>query len=311
MPNLEIDISWQVLRRIVHDWAGTAAELAEVKPLVGGCINTTLALRTADGQRAVLKISPHRVDRRYQQEAWQLNLLRDEGVPVPQVYEARLGSLEDPFSYLLMEFVDGVNLGDARQQCTDEQFDHLQMHLADLVLRMHERCTSRYGRVSAHSDRQFDAWPAFYRHVYDPIWQEIEKHPLLPSKCRKQIARLHARLDVLLAHDDRPRLVHWDLWSTNLLAAPDPHGRWWITALLDPNCKFAHAEAEIAYMELFHTITPAFLRAYQQTHRLPSEYHRVRKPVYQLYPLINHLHLFGNEYLKPLLAAVERIAPLI
>jgi len=235
----------------VHDWAGTAAELAEVKPLVGGCINTTLALRTADGQRAVLKISPHRVDRRYQQEAWQLNLLRDEGVPVPQVYEARLGSLEDPFSYLLMEFVDGVNLGDARQQCTDEQFDHLQMHLADLVLRMHERCTSRYGRVSAHSDRQFDAWPAFYRHVYDPIWQEIEKHPLLPSKCRKQIARLHARLDVLLAHDDRPRLVHWDLWSTNLLAAPDPHGRWWITALLDPNCKFAHAEAELAYMDLF------------------------------------------------------------
>ena len=52
----ENDISWQVLRRIVHDWAGSAAELSEVKPLEGGCINTTLALMTKSGPRAVLKI---------------------------------------------------------------------------------------------------------------------------------------------------------------------------------------------------------------------------------------------------------------
>ena len=45
MPVQETDISWQVLRRIVHDWVGAAAELAEVKPLVGGCINTTVRSR--------------------------------------------------------------------------------------------------------------------------------------------------------------------------------------------------------------------------------------------------------------------------
>ena len=44
MPLHESDISWQLLRRIVHDWLGASAELTEVKPLVGGCINTTLAL---------------------------------------------------------------------------------------------------------------------------------------------------------------------------------------------------------------------------------------------------------------------------
>src|ERR1700722_10244519 len=36
------DISWQMLRRIVHDWMGSSAELAEVKPLTGGSIATTL-----------------------------------------------------------------------------------------------------------------------------------------------------------------------------------------------------------------------------------------------------------------------------
>ena len=88
-------------------------------------------------------------------------------------------------------------------------------------------------------------------------------------------------------------------------------GKWRIVSLLDPNCKFGHAEAEIAYLELFHTVTPAFLKAYQQSHKLSPEYHRVRKPVYQLYSLMNHLLLFGGEYLKPLCAAIEKVAPLV
>ena len=40
----EIDISWQALRRIVQEWAGTSAELSEFVPLHGGQINTTLEL---------------------------------------------------------------------------------------------------------------------------------------------------------------------------------------------------------------------------------------------------------------------------
>ena len=139
----------------------------------------------------------------------------------------------------------------------------------------------------------------------------MAKLKLLPPKCRKQVDKIHDRLERLVAHGDRPRLVHWDLWSTNVLARPDEHGRWWVASLLDPNCKFAHAEAELAYLELFRTVTPAFLRAYQQTRRLSDEYHRIRKPIYQLYPLIDHVNHFGQEYLKPLLAAVERLGAIV
>ena len=88
-------------------------------------------------------------------------------------------------------------------------------------------------------------------------------------------------------------------------------GRWHVAALLDPACKYAHCEAELSYMEQFHTVTPAFLRTYQQSQRLAPEYHRVRKPVYQLYEMLNHLYVFGPEYLKPTLAAVERVSPLV
>jgi fructosamine-3-kinase len=64
-------------------------------------------------------------------------------------------------------------------------------------------------------------------------------------------------------------------------------------------------------MDLFHTSTPAFNRAYQRTHRLDEAYHRMRKPIYQLYPLMNHVQLFGHEYVKPLLGALEKCSALI
>src|SRR5437764_5119829 len=118
MSSQENEVSWQVLRRIVHEWAGTTAELAEVTPLVGGCINTTLALTTRDGERAVLKITPHRVDKTYADEAHQLKVIQEAGVPVPEVYVCRSGTLDRPFSYILMQFVDGIDLSAAKAACT-------------------------------------------------------------------------------------------------------------------------------------------------------------------------------------------------
>ncbi|HWP40350.1 MAG TPA: fructosamine kinase family protein [Tepidisphaeraceae bacterium] len=309
----ESDISWQVLRRIVQQWAGTSAELAEVKPLVGGMINTTLCLTLSDGQRVVLKISPHRVNRDYEREAHQLNLLRSLGIPTPRVYQLETGSLEDPHSLILMEYIDGVDLSEARRQCSAEQFDQLQQHLAEILRTMHAQTAGAYQRVLPGEDvRTFSNWPEFYRHLYDPIVHEVQKNPELGPRARKQIQKVHEKLDRLIAHSDSPRLVHWDVWSTNLLARPDASGRWRICAVLDPNCKYAHAEAEIAYIDLFNTCNHAFLKAYQQPgNRLDDSYHRMRKPVYQLYPLIHHVNLFGREYIKPMLAALDRVAGLL
>ncbi|MEO6435746.1 MAG: fructosamine kinase family protein [Tepidisphaeraceae bacterium] len=310
MSNGDVDISWQSLRRIVQDWAGTAAELSEFVPLHGGQINTTLDLHLKDGNRLVIKVSPHRVDKSYEREAYQLTLLKSCGVPVPEVYRWKIGSLDDPFSYILLEFVEGVGMAEAKQQTTPEEFDALQVELAELVGKMHDNVNAKYMRVMEGGD-SYESWPAFYRAVYDPIWQEAEKEPLLSKHCRKQIGRIHERLDRLVAHHDQPRLVHWDLWNTNILVRRSADGKWRVAAVLDPNCKFAHAEAEIAYLEMFHTVTPAFMKRYQQHHKLPPEYHQFRKPIYQLYPMINHVRLYGESYLKPLTAALERTNHLV
>jgi fructosamine-3-kinase len=306
----EGDISWQVLRRILKEWLGDSAELAEVKPLVGGCVNTTLELTSKDGQKAVLKICAHRVSRAYAHEAFQLEILRKIGIPVPEVYVWKTGTLDDPYSYLLMEFIDGIDLAHARRTCTADEYDYLQSHLADLVLMIHDNTSDGYGRVRSDAPRT-ERWANFFREVYEPLVKDVEKSGVLPVKCRKNLHKIHDKLERVLTNEDRPRLVHWDLWATNLLAKKNGDGRWHINAVLDPNCKYAHAEAELAYLELFHTSTPAFFKTYQKKFKLSTDYHRVRKPLYQLYSLVNHVHIFGSEYVKPMTEMLERVSAVV
>ena len=98
MSHQENEISWQVLRRIVRQWAGDSAELAEVRPLVGGNMGSTLAIVTTASDRAVLKIAHHRVNPDYAREAHQLKLLRTIGLPAPQVYLQHTADLDNPDS---------------------------------------------------------------------------------------------------------------------------------------------------------------------------------------------------------------------
>ncbi len=304
----EMDISWAVLRGIIRQWAGASAELAQVKTLDGGCISTAVLLELTDGAKAVCKISAHRVDRSYVNEAHQLGMLSQLGLPVPRVYAAKVGTLDDPFSYILMEFREGINLNEARKACNEEQFDALQSNLAEMMLTLHSQTSTRYSRAEVDpKPEEYSSWPEFLRHIFDPLCKEISQSPLVGVKPRKQIAKVMGKLDQLVSHSDIPRLVHWDVWAANLLCQPDASGKWAVTTILDPSCKYAHAEAELAYMALFHTITPTFAKTYQRQRRLPDEYHRIRKPVYQLFFLMNHVCLFGAEYVKPLLATLDQI----
>ncbi len=157
----------------------------------------------------------------------------------------------------------------------------------------------------------FTDWPAFYRSLVDPIWQEAERMNCLPGKTHKTISRVHERLEKLLAHGDKPRLCHGDLWSGNVLCRVDTNGNWHVAAIIDPELRHAHYESEIAYMDLSKTINHAFKQAYQSHLRLPDNYHRVRKPIYQLYALVNQLQLNGHAHASRVIESAEKLASIV
>lgn len=303
------DVSWQTLRRIARSWAGDSVEIEEVRHLHGGSVSNTMAIVLNTGEKAVLKISPHRVDRSVAREAQQLSHLRVIGVPVPAVYRWKLGDLDEPDSFLLMEHVEGIDLAKAKAQCSTAEFEALQDDLARIVLVMHGQTSDVYMRVgtTGAEGAEFAEWPAFFRSVYDGMWRELEKDSATEKSCRKAFNKVHDALPKLLTHGDVPRLVHWDLWSANVLAAPGKEG-WKVTAILDPMCKYAHAEVELAYLEMFQTVNGAFMRRYKRELKLDEGYAALRREVYQLYFLMDHAAFFGGQYHGKLAEAAERMA---
>ncbi len=113
-------------------------------------------------------------------------------------------------------------------------------------------------------------------------------------------ARLRARLEVI-AHGleawlpDAPAcLVHGDLWSGNVLFTPRG------PAIIDPAVYRHYPEVDLAMLTLFGAPGEAFFEAYWNG-SAPDDWPR-RERLFQLYPLLNHLLLFGGGYR----GAVER-----
>lgn len=306
--SLSDDVSWPVLSRIANQWLGESVELTGVKSLHGGSMSMTLLLQFRRRQSVVLKIAPHMVVQQYQHEAYQLNMLRDWGLPCPEVYASKLGDLDDPNSYLLMEQMPGESLSSVRSKLSHEDLNHVEMHLADIVLQLHGQTGPLYRKVEDGNEQGTRDYAHFFHGIYDPILDDVIAMKLIPAPLRRRICSIHDKLDRLVQHRDKARLVHGDLWSSNLLVQPDRHGKWWVSGLLDPNCRYSHAEVELAYLELFRTVTPAFFRVYEQVLRLDDEYRRIRRDLYMIYPLLNHIRLFGQQYVKPLGVVAERIS---
>lgn len=91
-------------------------------------------------------------------------------------------------------------------------------------------------------------------------------------------------------------LVHGDLWSGNLLySSRGP-------ALIDPAVYCHYPEVDLAMLTLFGAPGDDFFDAYWNG-SAPHDWPR-REALFQLYPLLNHLVLFGAAYRGRLLSAL-------
>ena len=109
------------------------------------------------------------------------------------------------------------------------------------------------------------------------------------------------QLDALLAHDPPPSLLHGDLWGGN--AAATVGGE---PVVFDPACYYGDREADLAMTELFGGFAPAFYSAYRDTWQVDPGY-AVRRDLYNLYHVLNHLNLFGGGYRAQAEGMVERL----
>ena len=119
----------------------------------------------------------------------------------------------------------------------------------------------------------------------------VERLELL---CRE----LYKRIDMATI---TPSLLHGDLWSGNILF--NING----ATLIDPALSFGDKEMDLAYIKMFDTFGDTFFETYQEVHPLSEDFYEVKVPLYQIYPLLVHVALYGGSYIMQLEQILKRL----
>lgn len=269
---------------------GGRAMLRRATALGGGCIAPVMRLELADGRRLVAKRSVHAAI-----EARMLSELAAAGAPVPAV------TAQDGAWLVMTDLGGGPGLADAQAARAAGR----------ALARLHARTGPRYGYAIdvvigplPQENTPCDDWPAFYgRRRLVAMAEEAQRAGRLPAKLAARVARLAERLAEWLPAAPPPSLLHGDFWHGNILSE---RGR--LCGFIDPAIYWGDAGVDLAMLDLFGARDAAFLEGYGEVAgTVPAV---ARDPavmaLYQLWPLLVHVRLFGGSYLARTVRILER-----
>lgn len=257
--------------------------------LNGGCIGEVYRLHLEDGRSIVAKIASGN-GATLDIEGYMLRYLAEHSeLPVPEV-------LHSSESLLLMAHIEGNSrLGAGEQR-----------HAAELLAALHSISAPQFGLEndtligSLHQPNpQSDKWLSFFteqRLLY--MGRVALDAGRLPRQIMIRLEAFCSKLDQFLQEPEHPSLIHGDMWTTNILAR-----RGEIMGFVDPAIYYAHPEIELAFSTLFNTFGTAFFERYEELRPIPEGFFEERRDIYNLYPLLVHVRLFGSGYV----GSVERI----
>ena len=278
------------VREAVTAIMGTA--VADITPLSGGCIGQVYRLRLATGDTVVAKVDESSTPR-LSIEAYMLRYLAQHSqLPVPAVYH-------DADQLLILQFLSGHSHFSAGAQA----------HAAELLAALHSVTAPAFGLAQdtligglIQPNPWTDSWLTFFReHRLWYMAREALRAGRLPAEFLPRLTRLGDRLSDWLMEPERPSLIHGDVWTTNVLARGNV-----ITGFVDPAIYYADPEIELAFTTLFGTFDRAFFARYQELRPIAPGFTEIRRDLYNLYPLLVHVRLFGGSYVSSVDAILRR-----
>lgn len=266
--------------------AGACGTLRSLQAVGGGCINDGYRLAAAGGDY-FLKLNRNAPAALFEAEAAGLQQLAATGclrVPRPVCW----GDAER-CAFLVLEWLDLRAGGPA----ADEQ-------LGRQLAALHRQPQPYFGW---HRDNHIGATPQPNAPADDWIgfWSRRRLGHQLDLAARRgyggTLQRDGEELCRLLpglfpGYRPQPALLHGDLWGGNWACVAGS-----VPVLFDPACYYGDREADVAMTELFGGFGNRFYAVYREAWPLDSGY-RVRKQLYNLYHILNHLNLFGSAYLS-------------
>ncbi|MBL4789745.1 MAG: fructosamine kinase family protein [Kordiimonadaceae bacterium] len=116
-----------------------------------------------------------------------------------------------------------------------------------------------------------------------------------------RIETFSSKLPNYLPKLPKSSLLHGDLWNGNMLIDGDK-----AAAFIDPAISYGHAEMDLAFAEMMGGLSPNFLENYHDLSPIEPGYREERRAIYQLWPLLVHVRLFGGGYVSQVEAILAR-----
>lgn len=263
----------------------------DVSRLTGGCINDCFKLATDKGLYFA-KINS--LGDMLHKEARGLELLRSAGaVHVPEI----IFSLDEgSHSVLVLEFVEAGPRG-------KRFWENFGENLAAL----HKTTSTSFGlsfdnyigSLPQENTTESDWIRFFIHHRLEPQLAIASNSGKIDSRVRQDFDSLYRRLPELLA-PGTPALLHGDLWSGNYLLNQSGEA-----TIMDPAIYFGCNEVDLAMSKLFGGFDQAFYDAYLAAWPVDPGLES-RLDIYNLYPLLVHVNLFGGSYLSSVKSILKR-----
>lgn len=275
------------------------ARVTGASPLSGGDINDAFAVTLADGREVFAKTNPGADARMFWCEAQGLGWLAEAGaIAVPRVLAVSAPDAAGPH-FLALEMLHAGRRRRDYDEVLGRELAALHQAGADTFGFAHDNFIGSL----AQDNTPAATWSEFYatRRLLPQVRMAMDGGRM-PREWMASWERLAASLDDIVGPAEPPARLHGDLWGGNLHA--DAAGN---PVLIDPAVYGGHREVDLAMLALFGGVSERMYDAYDEVSPLAPGWGS-RVPLYQLYPLLVHVNLFGSSYLGAVERALRRYA---
>ena len=271
-----------------------SVEIKQVSTVGGGCINIARKLQTTAGQFFIKQNNETAYPGMFEAEAKGLRLLASAGaLHIPEVITT--GVFENT-SYIIMEFIESTP--------KDKLF---WKNFGTNLAKLHRQSNDLFGLnednyVGSLSQRNTPAknWITFFiNQRLTPQLRLAVQNEKINTSILNNFDTLFKKLPDLIT-EEQPSLLHGDLWSGNFMVNNKGYA-----SLVDPAVYYGHREIDLAMTHLFSGFNDEFYESYYEEWPLEKGFDN-RFDIYNLYPLLVHVNLFGGGYVSKVKSILKR-----
>ena len=180
---------------------------------------------------------------------------------------------------------------------------------AEYLAKLHEITSDSYGfdfdtlRAGVRQPNpKTSKWvPFFTEHRLLYMAKQALDSGNLPAETMARIERFAEKADAYLDEPEKPSLLHGDISASTVLCY---QGK--IRAFVDPAAYFGDSEFEFAFAGEKSSLGKAFFDRYKEIRPFRAGFFEYRQSIYNLYPMLLNVKLFGKECLPRIDAVLSR-----